>query len=117
MEAAAATPADYSDADVEFHLALADAAGNRYLLRAMLDIRALLRQDMVLGAEAVIRRFGDLGPSVESHRRLVEAVEARDAERARAVAAEMVQPQPDVRPRPVRAGAAPRRSRRRDGLG
>lgn len=90
MEASAASPFDYPEADVEFHLSLAEAAGNRYLLRAMLDIRAILRQDMELGAEAAIRRFGDLHPSVESHRALVDAIEARDVERARATAAVIV---------------------------
>jgi DNA-binding GntR family transcriptional regulator len=37
---------------------------------------------MELGAEAAIRRFGDLRISVDSHRRLVEAIEAGDPERA-----------------------------------
>ena len=91
LSAAAADSDSYPDADVEFHLALADCVGNRYLLRAMLDIRNLLREDMVLGAQAAIRRFGDLNASVESHRRLVEAIEARDADAARGVAAEIVQ--------------------------
>lgn len=91
MAAAAADPDTYPDADVEFHLALAEAVGNRYLLRAMLDIRSLLKADMQLGAEAAIRRFGDLRPSVDSHRRLVEAIEERDADAARAIAAEIVQ--------------------------
>ena len=90
MEAAAANPYDYPDADVEFHLALAEAAGNRYLLHAMLDIRSLLRQDMELGAEAAIRRFGDLRISVDSHRRLLEAIEARDSETAAREADEIV---------------------------
>jgi DNA-binding FadR family transcriptional regulator len=90
MEAAAANPDDYPDADVEFHLALAEAAGNRYLVRAMTDIRALLKQDMELGAEAAIRRFGDLRISIESHRRLVDAVVAGDPEGARRVLAEIV---------------------------
>jgi DNA-binding FadR family transcriptional regulator len=90
MRAASTDPSAYPDADVEFHIALAHAAGNRYLLRAMLDIRSLLREDMVLGAEAAIRRFGDLDPSVESHARLARAVAARDADRARDVAREIV---------------------------
>jgi GntR family transcriptional regulator, transcriptional repressor for pyruvate dehydrogenase complex len=83
MDVASASPFDYPDADVEFHLALAEAAGNRYLLRAMLDIRSLLKQDMELGAEAAIRRFGDLRVSVESHRRLVDAIEAGALDAAR----------------------------------
>jgi DNA-binding FadR family transcriptional regulator len=90
MDAAAADPYDYPEADVDFHLAVAEAAGNRYLLQSMLDIRSLLRQDMELGAEAAIRRFGDLRPSVGSHRRLLEAIEARDPDAARAVAREIV---------------------------
>jgi DNA-binding FadR family transcriptional regulator len=90
MRVAAANPDEYPDADVEFHLALAEAAGNRYLLRAMLDIRTLLKQDMELGAEAAIRRFGDLRVSVESHRELVRAIEARDPETAREVAVRIV---------------------------
>jgi GntR family transcriptional regulator, transcriptional repressor for pyruvate dehydrogenase complex len=90
MDAAAADPYDYPEADVDFHLAVAEAAGNRYLLKAMLDVRSLLRHDMELGAEAAIRRFGDLRISVGSHRKLLEAIEARDADTARAVAREIV---------------------------
>jgi GntR family transcriptional repressor for pyruvate dehydrogenase complex len=90
MDVAASSPFDYPDADVEFHLALAEAAGNRYLLRAMLDIRTLLKQDMELGAEAAIRRFGDLRVSVESHRGLVDAIEAGDVELARETAGVIV---------------------------
>jgi GntR family transcriptional repressor for pyruvate dehydrogenase complex len=85
MEVASASPEEYPDADVDFHLALAEAAGNRYLLRAMIDIRSLLKQDMELGAEAAIRRFGDLRPSIDSHHRLVEAVAAGDAAGAREI--------------------------------
>jgi GntR family transcriptional regulator, transcriptional repressor for pyruvate dehydrogenase complex len=90
LEAAASNSHEYPDADVEFHLALAEAAGNRYLLRVMNDIRALLRRDMELGAEAAIRRFGDLRFSVESHRRLVGAIAARDSDAARRILAELV---------------------------
>ncbi len=90
MADAAANPLSYAEADVEFHVALAEVAANRYLLGAMLDIRSLLRHDMELGAEAVIRRFGDLGPSVESHRALVQAIAARNVDRARDIATQIV---------------------------
>lgn len=90
LEAAAANPYDYPEADVDFHLVLAEAAANRYLLQAMLDIRSLLKQDMELGAEAAIRRFGDLRISVESHRRLLEAIADRDPRRAAHEAGEIV---------------------------
>ena len=90
MERAASDPDDYPDADVEFHLALAEAAGNRFLLHAMTDIRALLKQDMELGAEAAIRRFGDLHISVTDHRSLVEAIEAGDPQAARRILSKIV---------------------------
>jgi DNA-binding GntR family transcriptional regulator len=44
---------------------------------------------MELGAEAAIRRFGDLRVSVESHRRLVDAIEGGDVARAREIATEI----------------------------
>ena len=69
----------------EFHLALAEAAGNRYLLRALGDVRALLIEDMELAAEVGIRQFGSLGFSVDSHRQLVDAIASQDVERARDV--------------------------------
>lgn len=91
MHEASANPASYPDADVDFHLALAAAANNRYLLQAMSDIRALLRDDMELGAEAAIRRFGSLRISVDSHRRLCEAIASGDADTAEATAVAIVE--------------------------
>ena len=81
----------YGVADVEFHLVLAEAADNRYLLRALLDIRSHLRADMELAAEVAIRRFGNLGFSVDSHRELADAIAGRDPETARTLLASMVQ--------------------------
>mgnify|MGYP006266920647 CR=1 FL=1 len=83
MATAAADASAWPDRDVDFHLALAAAAGNRYLYQAMHDFRSLLRQDMELAASAAIRRFGSLEFSVESHRAIVAAIEAGDAEQAR----------------------------------
>lgn len=91
MDEASTSPARYPDADVDFHLALAAAANNRYLLQSMSDIRALLRDDMELGAEAAIRRFGSLRISVDSHRRLCEAIAAGDADGAEAAAMAIVE--------------------------
>ena len=90
LEAAASSPRAYGDADVEFHLVLAEAAGNRYLHRALTDVRSLLAQDMELAAEVAIRRFGDLGFSVDSHRQLVEAISERAPARAREILVTMV---------------------------
>lgn len=83
MAAVAADADTWPDRDVDFHLALAAAAGNRYLLQSMVNIRSLLRQDMELAAAAAIHRFGSLEFSVESHRAIVSAVEAGDAALAR----------------------------------
>lgn len=91
MHEASASPALYPDADVDFHLALAAAANNRYLFQAMSDIRDLLRDDMELGAEAAIRRFGSLRMSVESHQRLCEAVASGDAATAEAAVVAIVE--------------------------
>lgn len=80
----------YPDADVEFHLSLAECAGNRFLLRAVRDLRALLRKDMELSAAAGIRRFGSLQYSVDAHRDLVDAIEAGDPDTARQVLFEIM---------------------------
>jgi len=90
LETTADDPQAYPIADVEFHLALAEAAGNRFLLGALTDIRALLHRDMALSAEAAIRRFGDLRFSVESHRQVVDAIEAGQAEEARRILGEIM---------------------------
>ena len=73
----------FLQADVELHLLLAESAGNRYMHKAMTGIRSMLRRDLELGAELSIRRRGDLRFAVDEHRRLVEAIAARDPDGAR----------------------------------
>jgi GntR family transcriptional regulator, transcriptional repressor for pyruvate dehydrogenase complex len=75
--------AGFLAADVELHLLLAEAANNRYLLKAMGGIRSMLRKDLELGAELSIRRVGDLQFAVDEHRRVVEAIAKRDPASAR----------------------------------
>ncbi len=84
MHAAAEDPRAFLEADVELHLAVAEAAGNRFLLRTMTNIRSLLRRDLELSAEVGVRRNGNLHFAVDAHRRLVAAIEARDTDAARA---------------------------------
>ena len=84
MQAGVVDPALYGEADVEFHLALAEAAGNRFLFDAMAGIRQLLRRELELSAEVGARRFGNLQFSVDSHRLVTAAIEAGDPEAARA---------------------------------
>lgn len=84
LEASIHNPARYSTADVAFHLALADAAGNRVLSQAMANIRASLKREMELSAEVGARRHGDLKFSADSHRRVLDAIIAGDPDAARA---------------------------------
>jgi GntR family transcriptional regulator, transcriptional repressor for pyruvate dehydrogenase complex len=82
MEEAVTNPSRYSTADVAFHLALAEAAGNRVLSQAMANIRTLLKREMELSAEVGARRHGDLRFSADSHRRVLNAIEVGDADLA-----------------------------------
>lgn len=83
MEEARGDAAAFVAADVELHLLLAEAANNRYLLKAMGGIRSMLRRDLELGAELSLRRIGDLQVAVDEHRVVMEAIAARDSEGAR----------------------------------
>jgi GntR family transcriptional regulator, transcriptional repressor for pyruvate dehydrogenase complex len=83
MQAVVSDAVAYPEADVEFQLAVAEAAGNRFVLSAMQDIRSLMRRDMELSASVGIRRFGSLQFSVDAHRALVDAIEAGDPDAAR----------------------------------
>lgn len=83
MQEAHSDAAGFLAADVELHILLAEAANNRYLLKAMGGIRSMLRRDLELGAELSIRRVGDLQFAVDEHRQLVEAITARDSAAAR----------------------------------
>jgi DNA-binding FadR family transcriptional regulator len=83
MEQAVTNPERYSEADVQFHLAMAEASGNRVLSQAMANIRASLKREMELSAEVGARRHGDLRFSAESHRRVLGAIKSGNAELAR----------------------------------
>jgi GntR family transcriptional regulator, transcriptional repressor for pyruvate dehydrogenase complex len=84
MEQAIANPERYSEADVQFHLAMAEASGNRVLSQAMGNIRASLKREMELSAEVGARRHGDLRFSADSHRRVLDAIKTGDPDTARA---------------------------------
>jgi GntR family transcriptional repressor for pyruvate dehydrogenase complex len=83
MQVAVNDPQAFIEADIELHLAVAEAAGNRFLLRTMTSIRSLLKRDLELSAEVGARRRGSLQFAVDAHRRLVDAIEAGDADAAR----------------------------------
>jgi GntR family transcriptional repressor for pyruvate dehydrogenase complex len=85
MQESISDPRAFAEADVELHVAIARAAGNRYLMRTTVDTRTILKRDMELSAEVGIRRLGTLQFSVDTHRRLVAAIESGDAEKAQQV--------------------------------
>lgn len=79
--AAARTDRDrFLEADAEFHVALAEAAHNRILLRSMLAIRLPLRRLMADRLLQELAEHGDLARSWEDHRAIAEAVRAGDPE-------------------------------------
>ncbi len=90
MAESARTPVAYVDADVEFHFALADAAGNRFLRKALEDLWSVLRHDLEVSADAAVSRFDGLGFSLPAHERLVDAIEAHDADEARRIALDLM---------------------------
>ncbi len=90
MQAAAEDADAYPEAELAFQMAVAEAAGNRFLLKAMQDIRSLMRRDVELSAGVGIRRFGSLQFSVDAHRALVDAIEAGDPDEARKVLFEIM---------------------------
>src|SRR5512137_2392744 len=79
MDGAKSDPDAFIEADLDFHLALAEAAGNPIILSLIDSIVGLLREQR-------LRTF--LSPSGPQrgqyyHRRILEAVELRNAEQAR----------------------------------
>ena len=79
MERSQKNPAAYIEADLDFHLALAEAAANPLILSLIDSIVGLLREQR-------IKIFNvDGGPQRGQfhHKRILEAVERRDAEMAR----------------------------------
>jgi GntR family transcriptional regulator, transcriptional repressor for pyruvate dehydrogenase complex len=83
MQDAVRDPVAFSEHDIAFHMELAEAASNRVLFDAMIQIRSQLKRDMELSAEVGARRYGDLQFSIDSHRRVIQAIETGDQDRAR----------------------------------
>lgn len=69
----------YIRADVRFHLTIAEATGNRVAQHTMLAIRELLRRALT----TIYQIPKSAEQSVEDHRAILAAIEARDAEAAR----------------------------------
>lgn len=79
MDAAQKDPEAYIEADLDFHLALAEAAGNPLILSLIDSIVGLLREQRI----RIFNVEGGPERGQLHHKRILEAVERRDAELAR----------------------------------
>lgn len=79
MEAGLESAEQYIEADLQFHLAIARASGNRIALHMMHAIREILRRGLV----SLFQVPGGPERSIAHHRRILEAIAAGDAEAAR----------------------------------
>ncbi|MCD5418811.1 FadR family transcriptional regulator [Rhodococcus pyridinivorans] len=86
MESAAETEdvAKFVEADTEFHLAIAAASGNTVLAGVLTNIRSMLR----VWTERVLTTSVRLGDSLDVHRPIYLAIEAGNADDARAAMSE-----------------------------
>ena len=74
---------EFNDLDTAFHIAIAEAGGNRLVADMTIAIREAMRRPILLGLE----RLGDAWPGVrttltEEHRAIHEAITAGDGSRA-----------------------------------
>jgi DNA-binding FadR family transcriptional regulator len=96
MEASLATAGrsdDFIDADLRFHLAVAEATGNRLVLHSMHAVRDVVRRALL----TVFVIPGSPEQAVVEHRAIQAAIAARDGESARAqMLAHLTRVQSDV---------------------
>lgn len=79
MEAAKAIPQVYVEADIAFHEALATAAKNRVLQLLLVSTRKALRKNI----SALQHNATVVDEAMKSHRRIFEAVQQQDPDKAR----------------------------------
>ena len=86
----------FIDADLRFHLAVAEATGNRVLLHSMQAARDVIRRMLM----TVFNLPGSAARAVEEHRTIRAAIAAGDASRARdEMRAHLTRVEADVRKR------------------
>jgi len=79
MDAAKQDPEAYIEADLDFHLALAEAAGNPIILSLIDSIVGLLREQRI----RIFQVDGGPGRGQYHHKKILDAIEHRDAAAAR----------------------------------
>jgi GntR family transcriptional repressor for pyruvate dehydrogenase complex len=83
MERAADDLPAYVESDIAFHLTIAEASGNQVLSGLLASIQSLLR----VWAMRVLQSAGETATSLAVHIPIVDAIEQRDADAARAAMA------------------------------
>ena len=79
-------PAEESDIDANFHLAIAKAAHNQVLLHIMRSLFNLLRKDVFFNRMRLYSHHGSRDLLLNQHREIYQAIIAGDPERARSAA-------------------------------
>lgn len=79
----------FSQHDFALHAALADAARNQLLAATLSNLRELMREMIALYARTAVAE-GKTEPLIESHARLVDAVDRQDADEASRTIADMM---------------------------
>jgi GntR family transcriptional regulator, transcriptional repressor for pyruvate dehydrogenase complex len=79
MDRAQHSPDTFIEADLDFHLALAEGASNPIILSLLDSIVGLLREERM----RIFRVVGGTERGQIHHKRILEAIESRDAQKAR----------------------------------
>ena len=91
MEATSHDPEAFAEADLEFHLAVARGAKNRFLLQAMEQIGNLMRKSMEISASVSLQYEQNIQLVLGSHRELIDQIEAAEPEASRRVVLEIIE--------------------------
>ena len=103
MDRAGQDPEAYIEADLDFHLALAEGAANPLILSLLDSIVGLLREQRL----RIFRVPGGPDRGQVHHKRILEAVERRDSEKAReTMRAHLLQVRNDSQAQPAKRAPA-----------
>ena len=91
MEAARHDAAAFLEADLAFHIALAEAANNRILLRTMLAIRGPIKRLIANRTLRHLEEQGDLEEAIADHRDILEALTNQSTQKGREALERIVQ--------------------------
>jgi GntR family transcriptional repressor for pyruvate dehydrogenase complex len=84
MHDALGEPASFTDADIGFHLGMAQATGNSMILLQMEGLRSVHREVSELFSSRANRSTKDWNATIARHRAIYEAIAAGDPDRAEA---------------------------------